>query len=196
MDAPAADTELTIPAEKSQEVHVGLSWTEALGKYKLTKVITLAPRFFVKNDLRTATLCVREHGVAPKGRSELEPGERTPLFAMRVGFEKLITVAFPGLDTQWSPPISIEDIGPVYFRLREPGQRGSDHLVCADIKMKDATIFVNLKEADSDWPFVVENDRYTQDYTLKIKANLGAQQLLDIVPANGGTIIVAIAGCD
>ena len=33
LDAPAADTELTIPSEKSQEVHVGLSWTEALGNW-------------------------------------------------------------------------------------------------------------------------------------------------------------------
>ncbi|VDB84480.1 unnamed protein product [Peniophora sp. CBMAI 1063] len=176
LDAPAADTELTIPAEKSQEVHVGLSWTEALGKYKLTKVITLCPRFFVKNDLPSATLCVREHGVAPKGRSELKPGERIPLFAMRVGFEKLITVAFPGLDTQWSPPISIEDIGPVYFRLREPGQRGSDHLVCADIKMKDATIFINLKAADNDWPYIVEND---SNYPITF-------QQTDAVHAEGG----------
>lgn len=77
-----------------------MSWTEGLGKYKLTKVITLAPRFLVKNNL-AEPLVFREHGVAPKDRSLLDPGQRTPLQIMRAAQEKLLTVAFPGLNAQW-----------------------------------------------------------------------------------------------
>lgn len=77
-----------------------MSWTEGLGKYKLTKVITLAPRFLVKNSL-TEPLVFREHGVAPKDRSLLDPSQRTPLQIMRAAQEKLLTVAFPGLNAQW-----------------------------------------------------------------------------------------------
>ena len=101
-EAPAADTELAISsqAQKSEEIHIGLSWTEGLGKYKLTKVITLSPRFLIKNSL-SEPICFREHGAAPRGRSTLAPDERTPFFAMRTGLQKLLTVAFPGLNAQW-----------------------------------------------------------------------------------------------
>lgn len=86
--------------QKTEELHIGLSWTEGLGKYKLTKVITLAPRFLIKNNL-TETISFREHGVPPKDHSVVEPGQRSPLQIMRAGQEKLLTVAFPGLNAQW-----------------------------------------------------------------------------------------------
>ena len=87
-------------SQKSEEIHAGLSWTEGLGKYKLTKVITLAPRFIIKNNF-SQPLAFREHGSAPRGRSTIEPGERLPLEFLRIGEEKLLTVAFPGLNAQW-----------------------------------------------------------------------------------------------
>jgi vacuolar protein sorting-associated protein 13A/C len=86
--------------QKTEEFHVGVSWTEGLGKYKLTKVITLAPRFLIKNNLNEA-LSFREHGVPPKDRSVIEPDQRSALQTLRAGQEKLLTVAFPGLNAQW-----------------------------------------------------------------------------------------------
>ncbi|KAI0068196.1 hypothetical protein BV25DRAFT_1793389 [Artomyces pyxidatus] len=164
VEAPVADTELTIASQtqKSEEVHVGLSWTEGLGKYKLTKVITLAPRFLIKNNL-SEPICFREHGVAPRGRSSLEPGERTPMHSMRMGYDKFLTVAFPGLNTQWSPPIGVEDIGSVYVRLKEPGEQGRTRLLRVDVKMDGAVIFIFINSADDNWPFSIEND---SDYPL------------------------------
>ncbi|TFY80723.1 hypothetical protein EWM64_g3289 [Hericium alpestre] len=159
LEAPAADMELPIPsqAQKADEIHIGLSWTEGLGKYKLTKVITLSPRFLIKNNLGEA-ICFREHGVAPRGKFTLEPGERTAIYYMRSGYEKLLTVAFPGLDTAWSPPFSIEDIGSVHFRLKRRGDSDLSHLIRADVKMEAAVIFIFLQLADDEWPFVIEND--------------------------------------
>ncbi|KAI0308206.1 hypothetical protein B0F90DRAFT_1833497 [Multifurca ochricompacta] len=157
-EAPTADMALAIPLQnqKSEEFHLGLSWAEGLGKYKLTKVITIAPRFLIKNNL-SEPMCFREHSVAPQGRSALDPGERVPLYTLRTR-DKLLTVAFPGMNNQWSPPISIEDIGSVHFRLRRPGERARIHLIRADIKMDGATIFISLNLADDGWPFLVEND--------------------------------------
>lgn len=63
-------------------------------------MITLAPRFLIKNELAEA-LAFREHGVPPKDGSVIEPNQRSPLQMMRVGQEKLLTVAFPGLNAQW-----------------------------------------------------------------------------------------------
>ena len=57
-----------------------------------------------------------------------------------------------------SPPLSIEDIGSVHFRLRRPGERATTHLIRADIKMDGATIFISLNLADDGWPFLIEND--------------------------------------
>lgn len=86
--------------QKSDEVDIGLSWSEGLGKYKLTKVITLAPRFLIKNTL-LEPMSFREHGVAPRERSVIMPGERCPFQVIRAGQEKLLTVAFTGLNAQW-----------------------------------------------------------------------------------------------
>ncbi len=102
MEAPAAETALVVASQTSKldELHVGLSWGEGLGKYKLTKVLTLAPRFLVKNKL-PEPIVFRVHGVALGDRSTLSPGERCPLTTLRAAPEKLLTVAFPGLNAQW-----------------------------------------------------------------------------------------------
>jgi vacuolar protein sorting-associated protein 13A/C len=102
LEAPAAETEMVVPSlgQKAEEYHIGLSWTEGLGKYKLTKVITLAPRFLIKNNLPDP-ICFREHGAAPRGRAILNSGERCPLQIMRVSREKLLTIAYPGLNSLW-----------------------------------------------------------------------------------------------
>ncbi|KAI0361599.1 vacuolar protein sorting-associated protein 13 [Trametes cingulata] len=158
LDAPTAETRLVIPhqTQKAEEIHVGLSWTEGLGKYKLTKVITLAPRFIIKNDF-SQPLSFREHGVA-RGLTTIAPGEKRPLHFLRVGEEKLLTIAVPGLNAQWSAPINLEDIGTVHFRLY--ASEGSQHmrLMRADVKIEGPTIFIFLDEATEGWPFTIEND--------------------------------------
>ncbi|KAI0639418.1 vacuolar protein sorting-associated protein 13 [Trametes polyzona] len=160
LDAPTAETRLVMPhqTQKTDEIHVGLSWTEGLGKYKLTKVITLAPRFIVKNNF-SQPLSFREHGVVPHGLPPaLNPGEKRPLHFMRMGEEKLLTFAIPGLNAQWSPPINLEDIGSVHFRLHAPEGDQRIKLLRADVKIEGPTIFVFVDEATEGWPFTIEND--------------------------------------
>ncbi|OSD03423.1 vacuolar protein sorting-associated protein 13 [Trametes coccinea BRFM310] len=164
LDAPTAETRLVIPhqTQKTEEIHVGLSWTEGLGKYKLTKVITLAPRFIIKNKF-SQPLAFREHGVAPRGRATIDPGEKRPLHFLRIGEEKLLTIAMPGLNAQWSAPINLEDIGTVHFRLYAPEGSQRMWLMRADVKIEGPTIFIFLDEATEGWPFTLEND---SDYTI------------------------------
>ncbi|KAJ7038206.1 vacuolar protein sorting-associated protein 13 [Mycena alexandri] len=166
-EAPSAETELVVASQKQKadEIHIGVSWSEGLGKYKLTKVITLAPRFLIKNNLSEA-LSFREHGVAPRERSIIKPGERCPLHFMRAGQERLLTVAFSGLNAQWSPPIKIEDIGSVHLRLRYPGREQEPvQLIRGDVKIDGSTIFVSFSRATEAWPFMIEND---SDYTVTV----------------------------
>ncbi|KAJ7634302.1 vacuolar protein sorting-associated protein 13 [Mycena polygramma] len=166
-EAPSAETELVVASQrqKTDEIHIGVSWSEGLGKYKLTKVITLAPRFLIKNNLSEA-LSFREHGVAPRERSIIKPGERCPLHFMRAGQERLLTVAFSGLNAQWSPPIKIEDIGSVHLRLRYPGREQEPvQLIRGDVKIDGPTIFISFSRATEAWPFTIEND---SDYDVTV----------------------------
>lgn len=99
LEAPSAESALSLRSNSSRnELQVGLSWSEGLGKYKLTKVVTLAPRFFICNKL-DRPIQFREHTVAPE-RPELAPGERSPILFLR-GEDRLLTLAYPGLDAQW-----------------------------------------------------------------------------------------------
>lgn len=102
LEAPSAETRLLIPSQvhNNEEIHIGLSWAEGLGKYKLTKVITLTPRFILRNNSKSA-IAFREHGAAPRGRAVLDAGERSPLHFLRMGDEKLMTIASLGPNAQW-----------------------------------------------------------------------------------------------
>jgi vacuolar protein sorting-associated protein 13A/C len=46
-------------------------------------------------------IAFREHGNLPRDRQVLQPGERQAFTAFRKGAEKLLTLAFPGLNAQW-----------------------------------------------------------------------------------------------
>ncbi|KAF5375265.1 hypothetical protein D9758_000284 [Tetrapyrgos nigripes] len=166
VEAPAAETALTIPSQrqKSEEIHVGVSWTEGLGKYKLSKVITIAPRFLLKNNL-SQPIQFREHGVAPREQSTINSGERCPLGFIRPSPEKLLVFAYPGLNAQWSPPICIENIGSIYFRLPLSSDgAGKLSLLRADVKIDGSTIFIHISASET-WPFVIEND---SDYSFSM----------------------------
>ncbi len=91
-----------IPSQShnNEEIHIGLSWSEGSGKYKLTKVITLSPRFILRNNSSEAII-FREHASVPRGRATLQPGERTPLHFLRMGDAKMLTLAFTDSNAQW-----------------------------------------------------------------------------------------------
>lgn len=71
------------------------------------------------------------------------------------------------IDTNFfrSPPINIEDIGHVHFRMRAR-ESENVHLVRADVRIDGSTIFVAFSPADEGWPFVIEND---SDYKISMQ---------------------------
>ncbi|KAF8591826.1 vacuolar protein sorting-associated protein 13 [Ramaria rubella] len=157
-EAPSAETAVSLPAPKDTESHIGVSWTEGTGKYKISKVITLAPRFLVRNSL-DQPLHFREKGMPPSERSLLQPGERAALQYTRRGREKLLTIAYSGLNARWSAPINIQDIGIVHFRLFPPGEETREpHLIRADVALDGATVHVTLNAETGPWPFIIDNN--------------------------------------
>ena len=87
-------------ASRRSEIHIGLSWREGPGRYKMTKFIVLTPRFFVRNMLDQA-IFFRERGSALDGHSEVQAGSRSPIFHMSENRDKLFTFAFASIDAIW-----------------------------------------------------------------------------------------------
>ncbi|KAK4050444.1 Vacuolar protein sorting-associated protein 13 [Microbotryomycetes sp. JL201] len=147
------ETEVVLPsASGNEEIHVGLKVTEGLGDYKLTKVITLYPRFILKNNIG-ADIRVREVGLTDE--KLLKNGERHFLHWMRAGFEPQLVLAYPGSPTQWSAPFRIQDIGQNYVRVWD---KDEERLMRVDAVLEGPTIFVRLDEEKGSWPILLRND--------------------------------------
>jgi len=88
-------------SQQGDDIYLGISWAEGSGKYKIVKVITLTPRFLVKNML-SVPIAFREHGVPPRqDKGIIAPNDRSPFFLLRSKEEKLFTVAYPGINAHW-----------------------------------------------------------------------------------------------
>ncbi|KAJ9479242.1 Vacuolar protein sorting-associated protein 13 [Pseudozyma hubeiensis] len=159
-EAIGSETEVVIPsASKNEEIHVGLTVEDGLGKFKLSKVVKLTPRYLVRNNLNEP-LNLREAGAADF--VTIEAGQRVPLRFLRVGATKQMTLAYPGINNKWSAPFNIEDIGSVHLRLAKAGHH--QHLVKAEVLLEGPTIFISLSQENGPWPYMLRNE---SDYTVQ-----------------------------
>ena len=135
------------------EFHSGFSVTEGDGKYKLTKVVTITPRFILKSKLNE-DLLVREPGSS--NVIQIGSGELVPLHFLRQVSEKQLCLCFPGVNNQWSSPFNIADVGTVHVKLAKANQR--QKLVKIDVILEDATIFLHLSIENRNWPYSMRNE--------------------------------------
>ncbi|KAI8957626.1 vacuolar protein sorting-associated protein 13 [Daldinia sp. FL1419] len=153
-DAIGSTTEIVLPsARKDSEIHVGVTVEPGEGKYKLSKVITLAPRFVVKNKIGEE-LVIREP--TSSKTMTLTPGGLQPLHWLQRSATKQIALRFPGIDDQWTSPINISELGTVHIKIARAGQR--QRLIRVEILMEDATIFLHLSMETKNWPFSMRNE--------------------------------------
>ena len=153
-EAIGSTYEVVLPdkADRS-EFHSGVSVAEGEGKYKLTKVVTLAPRFVLKNKL-SEDLLVREPGSS--NVMTIKSGELIPLHFLRQVAEKQLCLCFPGVNNQWSSPFNIADIGTVHVKIAKANQR--QKLIKVDIIMERATLFLHFSIETRIWPFSMRNE--------------------------------------
>ncbi|KAI1388182.1 vacuolar protein sorting-associated protein 13 [Hypoxylon trugodes] len=153
-DAIGSTSEVALPSSrKDSEIHVGITVEPGDGKYKLTKVVTLAPRFVVKNKIGEE-LVVRES--TSSKTMTLKAGALQPLHWLQKSATKQIALRFPGVDDQWTSPINISDLGTVHLKIAKAGQR--QRLIRVEILMEDATIFLHLSMEKKNWPFSMRNE--------------------------------------
>ena len=164
------DAVLPSTAEKS-EMHVGVSVTEGEGKYKLTKVVTVTPRFIIKNKMAEPML-VREPGSSII--MTIENGELLPLKFIRQGQDKQISLCFPGVNNQWSSAFNISNVGTVHVKLSKQNQR--QKLIRVDVIMEDATIYLHLSVETKHWPFSMRNESDTEFLFFQTNPNVGEDE--------------------
>lgn len=101
MDVHAADTDLELtPRSKDNIAHIGVSWQEGLGKYKLTKVVNFAPRFLLKNDF-SESLYTKEYKALTSATIFVGKDQRVPLYHFKYNARKLFTFAETSESSNW-----------------------------------------------------------------------------------------------
>ncbi|EDO14961.1 hypothetical protein Kpol_388p4 [Vanderwaltozyma polyspora DSM 70294] len=142
---------LNIP-NKEQESNVGIHIVDGEGEYSLSKLIEIAPRYIVHNDLEIPLeLC--EFGST--NIVELEPDDSIPMYKMRNIVNKQLQIKFLGSKSDWSAPFYIKDIGFTYLKVL---QENSTHkLLKVEIVLDKATIFIRIKDGGNCWPYSIRN---------------------------------------
>ncbi|KAI7304485.1 vacuolar protein sorting-associated protein 13, partial [Hortaea werneckii] len=153
-DAIGAVVDVKLPAQSGRaEMHAGLKVMEGEGKYKLTKVVTITPRFIVKNRL-FEEIQIREPGSSEA--ATLNSGELHPLRFLKQSTGQQLCLCFPGVNNTWSAPFEIGNVGSVHVKLAKSGER--QKLIRVEILMEDAMIFLHLSLETKHWPFSMRNE--------------------------------------
>ncbi|KAF3389182.1 Vacuolar protein sorting-associated protein 13 [Penicillium rolfsii] len=153
-EAIGSTFEIIFPDKQGRsEFHAGVSVAEGEGKYKLTKVITITPRFILKSKLNE-DLLVREPGSS--NVLQISSGELVPLQFLRQVADKQLCLCFPGVNNQWSSPFNIADVGTVHVKLAKANQR--QKLIKIDIILENATIFLHFSFESRNWPYSMRNE--------------------------------------
>ncbi|WVQ82769.1 hypothetical protein IAT38_004901 [Cryptococcus sp. DSM 104549] len=154
----AADMQIVMASASGDKDNlVGLSYIEALGKYKLTKVITIAPRYMVKN---TYARPIKVRQYATRDEYVIGPGERIPIHELRQRAPPQLIMAFDEPNMEWSAPFNIADIGRTNLTIRRKSQGAQKtYLMRVETHIEGASIFLYIsREKEDAWPLKLHND--------------------------------------
>lgn len=148
------------------EMNFGISIKEGEGKYNLSKVITITPRYVLRNTLNE-TLMIVENG--SQKQLEVKAGDLIPLFGLRRMDKKSLLIKLAHSKT-WSSPFAIDDIGQLYLKVAkaEVGQI----LLKVTIFTENATIFIQIENANNNWPFSIRNFSDSEFYVYQGDPNV------------------------
>ena len=154
LDAIGSTFEAVLASSRTKsEMHVGLEVAEGEGKYKLTKVVTVTPRFIIKNKL-SEDINIREPGSSTA--TTLKTGGLQPLHFLRQCRTKQLSLCFPGVDNQWSSPFAISNVGTVHVKIAKAGQ--PQQLVKVNVILEGATLFLHFSIETKNWPYSMRNE--------------------------------------
>lgn len=153
-DAIGSTFEAVLASSRTKtEMHVGLEVAEGEGKYKLTKVVTVTPRFVLKNKLGE-DINIREP--SSSNVTSVRNGDLLPLHFQRQSQKKQLSLCFPGVDNQWSSPFAISNVGTVHIKIAKAGR--PQQLVKIDVILEGATLFLHFSIETKNWPYSMRNE--------------------------------------
>ncbi|KAK8865949.1 hypothetical protein IAR55_001098 [Kwoniella newhampshirensis] len=153
----SADMQIVMSSASGEsDNYVGLSYTEGLGKYKLTKVITIAPRFLIKNTF-SYPLKIRQHST--QNVLDVAPGQRVPIHELQHHAPPQLSIAFDEPNLKWSAPFNMADIGRTNLTLQRQSSRGiKAYLIRIETHIEGSSIFIFVSRDTDTWPLRLRND--------------------------------------
>lgn len=174
-DAVGSTVDVVLPSTQGNtEIHVGITVEGGEGKYKMTKVVTLAPRFVLKNQM-SEDINVRQPGSSDV--MTLQPKALQALHFLQRTATKQLSLCFPGINNQWSSPFTISDLGTTHIKIAKAGQR--QKLIRVEVLMEDATIFLHLSIETKNWPFSMRNESDTEFQFYQANPNIDDEESED-----------------
>ncbi|CAO3621876.1 unnamed protein product [Mucor fragilis] len=132
--------------------HAGIKVEEGTGILRLTKLVTITPRYIIKNNMDIAfNLC--EFG--DDEVTSIAPGQKMPLYQTTKSSVRWLCLQAHALNNAWSSPFDIQEIGKTYVKV-DKGDDTIPYLVRVSVHIKDSTIFVTFNQ-DHKWPYYIVN---------------------------------------
>ncbi|KAI9491569.1 hypothetical protein BDB00DRAFT_766791 [Zychaea mexicana] len=176
-EAVGSIQDVTLPTtDNVHQIHLGVHVEEGVGMYHMTRLVTISPRFILKNNLGDK-IKYSEFGVPTDDSiSIIENGQRVPLYHLSKSNIRWLCLCQDQEGALWSSPFDMQQIGDTHIKLEVTGE-SRPMLVRISIVLKDAAIFIFL-EREETWPYLVINlssvpvtfsqtDTGLEDYKLK-----------------------------
>ncbi|SAL98237.1 hypothetical protein [Absidia glauca] len=156
-EAVGSAMDVCVQGDKSSEIHAGVHVEEGRGTYHLSKIVTITPRFVLKND---TDLNLKYAEFESKISNSLGIHGTLPLYTMTSERpDKWLCLQLDDSKELWSSPFDIQEIGTTFTKI--PKGDGSRYLLMqVSVAMKNATIFITFKRA-TQWPYVIVNNSST-----------------------------------
>ncbi|CEP17102.1 hypothetical protein [Parasitella parasitica] len=173
--------------------HAGIKVEEGTGIFRLTKLVTITPRYIIKNNMDIGfRLC--EFG--DEEVSAIDPGQKMPLYQTTKSSVRWLCLQLQDSNGRWSAPFDIQEIGKTYVKV-DKGDESIPYLVRISVHIRDSTIFITLNE-DNKWPYYIVNGSRMEvqfrqenidfeDYNLKDKQKKAFQEPRTFTLPPGGT---------
>ncbi|KAI8363865.1 hypothetical protein EDC96DRAFT_608831 [Choanephora cucurbitarum] len=132
--------------------HAGIKVEEGLGVLRLTKIVTITPRYILKNNTRLGlTLC--EFG--EESSITIDPDNKLALYQTSKSSVRWLCLKLHNVESNWSAPFDIQEIGKTFVKV-ERGDGSLPYLIRVLTHIRDSSIYItfNLEE---EWPYCIIN---------------------------------------
>ncbi|RCH95152.1 hypothetical protein CU098_002571, partial [Rhizopus stolonifer] len=162
--------------------HAGIKVEEGVGILRLTKIVTITPRYILKNNTGLKlNLC--EFGADET--ITIDPEQKLALYQTTKSHVRWLCIKLQELQDHWSSPFDIHEIGKIFVKL-DKGNGTIPYLIRVSTHIKESSIYITFSQ-DEDWPYYIVNKSsvdirfrqeniHPEDYDLKDRQKKAFQE--------------------